>query len=76
MRTADHPQDEELEEYCLGYRSEARCAHLEEHLLFCETCRARLTETETFIFAVRRAGRQWLESGEGNQMTSRGAAAS
>jgi anti-sigma factor RsiW len=76
MRTADHPHDEELEEYCLGYLGEARCAQLEEHLLLCERCRTRVTEMETFIFALRRAGRQWLESGEGNQMTSRGAGAS
>ena len=65
-------EDEELERYCLGGFGEAQCAHLEEHVLLCETCRARLIETETFIFAVRRAGQQCLGS---LKLTSRGAAA-
>ena len=73
--TANHPQDEELEGYCRGCLGDARSAHLEEHLLLCEVCRARLIKTEEFIAAVRQAGRQWLESRKRNQMTDRGAAA-
>lgn len=61
-RMADHVQEEELEQYCLGGLAEVRCGRLEEHLLLCEACRDRLTETESFIGAVRQAGRQW--SGE------------
>ncbi|MFY9728673.1 MAG: hypothetical protein WB579_01660 [Bryobacteraceae bacterium] len=58
-RTPHHVQEEELELYCLGGLAEVRCGRLEEHLLLCETCRDRLTETESFVAAMRQAGRQW-----------------
>jgi len=58
---ADHVTEEDLEQYCLGGLTEVRCARFEEHLLLCETCRDRLTETETFIAAMRQAGRQLSE---------------
>lgn len=54
----NHVQEEELEQYCLGRLVEVRCARLEEHLLLCETCRDRLTETETFIASIRQANRR------------------
>lgn len=57
-QSADHVPEEELEQYCLGSLVETRCARLEEHLLLCETCRDRLTETENYIAAMRQAGRQ------------------
>ena len=58
-RMSNHVLEEELELYCLGGLAEVPCGRLEEHLLLCETCRDRLTETESFIAAMRQAGRQW-----------------
>jgi len=58
-QSANHVQEEELEQYCLGSLAEVGRARLEEHLLLCETCRDRLTETETFIASMRHASRQW-----------------
>ena len=55
---SDHVPEEELEQYCLGGLTDAKCSSLEEHLLLCEACRVRLTETENFIAAVREAGRR------------------
>jgi anti-sigma factor RsiW len=56
---ADHVTEEDLEQYCLGGLAEDRCARLEEHLLLCEPCRDRLTETENFVASMRQASRQW-----------------
>jgi hypothetical protein len=58
-RIAGHLQAEELELYCLGGLTEVRCARLEEHLLLCEICRDRLTETESYVEVMRQASRQW-----------------
>ena len=58
-RIAGHLQAEELEFYCLGGLTEVRCARLEEHLLLCEICRDRLTETESYVAVMRQASRQW-----------------
>jgi hypothetical protein len=58
-RIAGHLQAEELELYCLGGLTEVRCARLEEHLLLCEICRDRLTETESYVAVMRQASRQW-----------------
>jgi len=54
-----HPIDDELEQYCLGGLTEAGQERLEEHFLLCEACRGRLVETESFLAAMREAGRQW-----------------
>ena len=58
-RIAGHLQAEELELYCLGGLTEVRCDRLEEHLLLCEICRDRLTETESYVAVMRQASRQW-----------------
>jgi hypothetical protein len=60
-RMADHLTEEDLEQYCLGGLTEVRCAPLEEHLLLCETCRDRLTESDSFVTAMRQASRQRSE---------------
>jgi len=61
---AGHVQAEELELYCLGRLTEVRCAPLEEHLLWCEICRDRLTTTENYVAAMRQAGLQWSAQAE------------
>ncbi len=42
--TSDHVTDERLAEYSKGLLAEPQLGDLEEHLLVCEKCRARLTE--------------------------------
>jgi hypothetical protein len=69
----DHVTEEELEQYCLSGLAEARCGRVEEHLLLCETCRDRLTETENFIVAMRQAGRRWCD-GHRQERTARAGA--
>jgi hypothetical protein len=58
LQIADHLIEEDLEQYCLGSLVEVGCARLEEHVLLCETCRDRLTETENFVASMREASRQ------------------
>jgi len=53
-----HAADDELEQYVLGGLVEPEVAAVEEHLLVCETCRARLEETESFVQAMRSAARK------------------
>jgi len=71
-----HALEEELEQYCLGDLTEPRLGRLEEHLLLCEACRERLTETENFVAAMRQAGRQLSAEGEGKRAAAAGAGAS
>lgn len=50
-----HASDDALERYLLGGSDEPEVAAVEEHLLVCRTCQARLEETEAFITAMRSA---------------------
>ena len=50
-----HASDDALEGYVLRGLDEPEVAALEEHLLVCSTCQARLEETESFIIATRSA---------------------
>jgi len=45
--------DDLLDLYALGRLPDADTAEVEEHLLLCETCRDRLSETDRFIAALR-----------------------
>jgi hypothetical protein len=53
--TGGCPDDEALERYSLGLCSAADEAALEEHLLVCGRCRARLRAAEDFIAVLRTA---------------------
>lgn len=59
---ANHPSEETLEEYVLHRLSPIQCDDLEDHLLLCETCRARLQEAESFVQAMRQAGTRIREA--------------
>jgi hypothetical protein len=50
-----HASEDALEHYVLGGLDEQEVADVEEHLLVCSTCQARLEETESFITAMRSA---------------------
>lgn len=49
-RFHDHQTGEDLENYSLGKLSRSRVRPLEEHLLICQPCRARLTAIEPYNF--------------------------
>ncbi len=50
-----HPDDETLERYSMQVLPESESAPLEEHLLGCESCRERLTESDAYVDAMRTA---------------------
>jgi anti-sigma factor RsiW len=47
--------DDRLDLYALGRLPDVETTEVEEHLLLCETCRDRLSETDRFIAALRYA---------------------
>ena len=51
-----HFDDESLEQYALGSLEELRAEILEEHLLICEPCRAKLDTAERYVKAMAGAG--------------------
>ncbi|MBY0503017.1 MAG: zf-HC2 domain-containing protein [Bryobacteraceae bacterium] len=55
-----HPSEDELEEFVFGRLEGDELDRLEEHLLACNACRKRLTETENFVASTRAATRQML----------------
>jgi len=57
-----HIDDELLERYAMGRLTERDAVPVEEHLLICECCRARLEETDAYVRAMREACRR-CESG-------------
>jgi hypothetical protein len=59
---AEHPSNDLLERYSLTRLADRDLAYVEEHLLICEWCRQRLSETEAFISATRAATRELREA--------------
>jgi hypothetical protein len=52
----NHISDHDLERYYLGHvQNEGELGLLEEHLLWCESCHQRMTESEDYIDAMRAA---------------------
>ena len=51
----DHPSDDDLERYAIRTMPDSEIGQLEEHLLICPECRARLDETEQYVTAIRAA---------------------
>jgi hypothetical protein len=54
-----HPDDSQIEAYCLGKIPEHEAAGLEEHLLVCESCQQRVAEGDAYIKSMRNAGAQF-----------------
>lgn len=53
----EHIDEELLEAYALSRLGEPDLGYVEEHLLVCEPCRARLVQTDAFAAALRAASR-------------------
>lgn len=56
-----HASDEDLERYSLGNVNGEDSARLEEHLLICESCRARLEEHDLIAGSMASAAARWRE---------------
>jgi anti-sigma factor RsiW len=50
-----HVHEEDLERYAKGNLPEDAVAWIEEHLLICDPCRTRLSETDAYVAAMRKA---------------------
>ncbi len=50
-----HFEEEVLEEYALGMRSEEDCKSLEEHLLICPACQDLLAEVDEYVEVAKAA---------------------
>jgi len=65
-----HPSDDELELYSLGRLREPRLSFLEEHLLICEECRRRMTNTDEYVAAMRLALTEMEKEDAGTEETA------
>src|SRR5579871_4028340 len=72
LDTNRHPAEEEIEKYSMGGLTEEECSRFEEHLLICESCQNRVTETDTYVSTMlsasalvrqrgRRAEKRWWQ---------------
>jgi len=50
-----HMGEDEIERYSLGCISEEEAAKIEEHLLVCESCQKRVTDSDAYVSAIRSA---------------------
>ena len=50
-----HPDDELLDQYATGRLGDERLAEVEEHLLVCSICQARIAELDEFLSTFRLA---------------------
>ena len=50
-----HISDDVLERYALNQLAETACGSVEEHILICEICQARLQETDEYVALAKAA---------------------
>ena len=55
--TNRHLDEEEIEKYSLGDITQDESSRFEEHLLICEFCQNRVTESDSYVSAMQRAAR-------------------
>ena len=55
MLLASHPDEAVLEMYCMEKLEGSRLEAFEEHLLICDECQDRVTETDSFLIGMRAA---------------------
>jgi hypothetical protein len=53
-----HPDDEQMESYSAGSLPEEARGPFEEHLLLCDLCQDRLTESDAYVAAIKEAARR------------------
>jgi hypothetical protein len=57
IETNHHLDEEEIEKYSLGDITEEESSRFEEHLLICESCQDRVTESDSYVGAMQDAAR-------------------
>ena len=57
-----HLEAEEVERYSMGTIPEEEAARLEEHLLICESCQQRVTESDGYVSSMQRAALELRQS--------------
>ena len=65
-----HIEETTLESYSMGTLAEEETAELEQHLLRCEACCARVTEADSYVRAMKQAA-QKLPEPEGSRWNPR-----
>lgn len=50
-----HLDEQEIEKYSLGYISEEESSRFEEHLLVCESCQDRVSESDSYVSTMQSA---------------------
>lgn len=65
-----HLDADDIEKYSIGGISEESAAELEEHLLTCQACRDRVTESDRYVRAVQNAARQLDRAGMVRQVSA------
>ena len=55
MMSKSHPAEDVLERYAMGTLSEAEVVPVEEHLLLCPSCCARVVFLDDFVGSIRAA---------------------
>lgn len=58
-----HFDDDAFERYSLETASDEEAGQIEEHLLICEACRRRVTESDAYVTAMRRAAARVRRAG-------------
>lgn len=58
LETNCHMDEEAIEKYSLGNISEEEASRFEEHLLICESCQDRVTESDSYVSTMQCAGAQ------------------
>lgn len=56
-----HIEETTLEQYSMGSLPEEAAAEVEQHLLLCESCCAKVTETDSYVRAMKRAAEELPE---------------
>src|ERR1700726_1030792 len=55
LRTSEHPDEDNLEQYLMGSLDHDEAKQIEEHLLMCQICRENPGELELYIKAMQTA---------------------
>jgi len=63
LETNRHLDEEQVEKYSLGDITEEESSRFEEHLLVCEPCQARVTESDTYVSTMRCASARIRQEG-------------
>ena len=53
LETHRHLDDEEIEKYSMGDISEKEASRFEEHLLICESCQNRVSESDSYVSTMQ-----------------------